>query len=88
MNLEKIKDVAEALFTFIRYTLAIIFSFIAGISLLFALAFFIGTIGDFLGIIDGPYAFTGFCISFGSFIISMIIFGILNVEAGEWATFI
>ena len=82
MNIEKIRDVGAALFTFIRYTLAIIFSFIAGISILFALAFFIGMIGCY------PHAFTGFCISFGSFIISMIIFGLLNVEAGEWATFI
>ena len=82
MNIEKIKDVAEALFTFIRYVLAIIFSFIAGVSLLFALAFFIGTIGGY------PHAFMGFCISFGSFIIAILVFGLLNVEASEWVAFI
>jgi hypothetical protein len=82
MNIEKIKDVAEAFFTFIRYTLFMIFGFIGVLAFLFALAFFIGTIGGY------PYAFTGFCISFGSFIISIIIGGLLNVEPGEWATFI
>ena len=80
MNIEKIKDVAEAFFTFIRYTLAIICCFISGVSFLFALAFFIGMIGGY------PHAFTGFCISFGMMIVAMIIFGLLNVELDcEWA---
>ena len=78
MNIEKIKDVGVALFTFIRYTLFMIFSFIAVVSFLFALTFFIGTIGCY------QHAFTGFCISFGTLIVTMIILGILNVEAGEW----
>lgn len=80
MNIEKIKEVTEAIFTFIRYTLAIICCLTFGVSFLFALAFFIGMIGGY------PYAFTGFCISFGSFLISIIIFGLLNVELDcEWA---
>ena len=80
MNFEKIKDVAEAFFTFILYTLAIICCLIGGISFLFTLAFFIGMIGGY------PHAFTGFCISFGTMIVSMIIFGLLNVELDcEWA---
>ena len=77
MNIEKIKDVAEALFTFIQYTLAIIFSFIAGVSLLFTLPLFIAMIGGY------PHAFTGFFVSFGSFFISIIILGLLDVEEAE-----
>lgn len=80
MYFEKIKDFVEDFFTFIRYTLAIIFCFIGGVSFLFALAFFIGMIGGY------PHAFTGFAISFGSMIISIIIFGLLNVEFDcDWA---
>ena len=77
MNIEKIKDTISIIFSFIRYSLAIIFSFIAVISFLFTLTFFIGMIGCY------PYAFTGFCISFLAMIIAMIILCILNVEAGE-----
>ena len=80
MNIEKIKDVGVATFTFIRYTLAIICCGIGGFSFLFALAFFIGMIGGY------PHAFIGFCISFGTMIVTMIIFGLLNVELDiEWA---
>ena len=80
MNIEKIKDVGVNTFTFIRYTLAIICCGIGGFSFLFALAFFIGMIGGY------PHAFTGFCISFGTMIVTMIIFGLLNVELDcEWA---
>lgn len=78
MKIEKIKDVGVAFFTFVRYTLFMIFSLIAVVSFLFALTFFIGTIGCY------QHAFTGFCISFGTMIVTMIILGILNVEAGEW----
>ena len=72
--LEKIKDVAEVLFTFIQYTLAIIFSLIAGVSILFILPLFVAMIGGY------PYGFTGFCISIGSMFISIIMLGILDVE--------
>ena len=77
MNIEKIKDIVEPVFTFIRYTLAIIFSFIAGVSILFTLPLFIAMIGGY------PCAFTGFCISFGSLFISIIILSFLNVEEAE-----
>ena len=78
MKIGKIKEAAPALFTFVRYTLFMIFSLIALISFLFALTFFIGTIGCY------QHAFTGFCVSFGTLIVTMIILGLLNVEVGEW----
>lgn len=77
MNIEKIKDVTEALFTFIQYTLTIIFSVIAGISILFILPLFIAMIGGY------PHAFAGFWISFGSLLISIIILDHLDVEEFE-----
>lgn len=77
MNIEKIKDVAEAIFTFIRWTLAIIFSIIAGVSILFILPLFGAMIGGY------PYAFTGFWISIGSMFISIIMLGILDMEELE-----
>jgi len=76
MKNEKIKDVAEALFTFIRYTLGIIFSIIAGVTVLFTLPLIVAMIGGY------PHAFTGFCISTGSLIISTIMLGLLDLE--EW----
>jgi hypothetical protein len=79
MNIEKIKDVGAAIFAFILYTLFVFFSLTGFVSFMFALAFFIGMISGC------QYAFTGFCISFGTMIVIMIIFYLLNVdEAGEW----
>jgi hypothetical protein len=78
MKIGKIKEAASALFTFVRYTLFMIFSLIAVVSFLFALTFFIGMIGCY------QQSFTGFCISFGTLIVTMLILGLLNVEAGEW----
>ena len=77
MNIEKIKDVAESIFMFIQYILAIIFSIIVGISILFTLPLFIAMIGGY------PYAFTGFCISISSLFISIIMLGILDLEELE-----
>jgi len=77
MNIEKIKDVVEAIFMFIQYILAIIFSIIAGVSVLFILPLFIAMIGGY------PYTFTGFCISFGSMFISIIMLSLLDLEELE-----